>query len=396
MQRHVFRLAAIALAGMVLSVPILEAQIVQPAPYACTTPPNLRRWLAVHPAVANSIKWQVCYPFDTGVYSVGDNCKQAYPQWTTAEQQELVQAFDDSWYWYCDPHRWEHVDQGIAYPFTNVHPQVNDDSTEPIVWVDAAVARKLYIAWVAQNLMTEVSHHFPWSVANDSDDGRQVLFDSAAIMSQTAWGQFSVGSGNPVNWNYVLRKDNLGDSLIALPRWTYAFLSQNNLIGSTRLETIGRVLSWLTTNATHFSRDPYSYDHYNYANMEAFWQYRGMPPIERIVNGTAWSYNQEFRHWTAGCHGTTGFLRNVLRAANIPVQIVRACGHSQPYFITEGLYMDHGDDPYDPVFKASGLDPLMLLIDQSQYETWFGTDPNNHSNGCQNVGAQIGVLTGQP
>lgn len=49
--------------------------------------------------------------------------------------------------------------------------------------------------------------------------------------------------------------------------------------------------------------------------MHNHWQYRGWPPVERIISGT----NDPVlgvRHWTAGCRGTSGFLRLVLRTTN--------------------------------------------------------------------------------
>jgi hypothetical protein len=100
-------------------------------------------------------------------------------------------------------------------------------------------------------------------------------------------------------------------------------------------------------------------------------------------------------HWTAGCHGTTGLLRNVLRAVNIPVQILRVCGHGQAHFLTEGTYLDHGDNPYNLDFKASGLSAADLLIDETTYTTWFGATLDNHDTpaACPNIGRQVTELT---
>jgi hypothetical protein len=60
-------------------------------------------------------------------------------------------------------------------------------------------------------------------------------------------------------------------------------------------------------------------------------------------------------HRTAGCWGTVGFMRSVLRAANIPV-VREACGgHACVGFPTEGLHMSHGDDPYNMLVKRAFL-----------------------------------------
>lgn len=100
-----------------------------------------------------------------------------------------------------------------------------------------------------------------------------------------------------------------------------------------------------------------------------------------------------FEHWTAGCHGTTGFLRNVLRAVNVPVQILRVCGHGQVRFLTEGTYLDHADNPYNTGFKASALPASALLIDETTYASWFGTSQVNHDTNCANVGRRAMELT---
>ncbi len=258
-----------------------------------------------------------------------------------------------------------------------------------MVVVDEAYAWDLYIRWIALNLLAEIGNHFPWSMVNYSAEDLQVLFDSTAIMSRRPDNTFVVCSGNnPGHPNYIKRKDNLGCSLIAPPRYTYAFLKNNGLLGVTRYETIAKLLQWVSNNCVHF------YGPYDYKNMQYHWQYRGIPPITLVIQGTTNMYPGavSFGHWTAGCHGTIGFLRNVLRAANIPVQIVRVCLHSQAYFMTEGLYLDHGDNPYNLTFKAKMLPASDLLINQATYTSWFGTNQDNHDTNCGYVGHQVDVL----
>jgi hypothetical protein len=98
----------------------------------------------------------------------------------------------------------------------------------------------------------------------------------------------------------------------------------------------------------------------------------------RIVEGTE---NPELphagkRHWTGGCHGTSGFLRSVLRAINIPVAHAFHAGHSLTYFPTENRHLTHGDDPYSAFFKYSKATALELLIDKSRYQQLF-VNPDN-------------------
>ena len=191
--------------------------------------------------------------------------------------------------------------------------------------------------------------------------------------------------------HYVNRKDNLGSSLLAPPRSTLAFLRNTNLVGTTRATTIALLLDWARDNLTHF------YGASSYQTMEQHWQYRGLPPITRVVSGTASSYpgaTPAFAHWTAGCHGTTGFLRNVLRAANIPMQIIRVCGHSQAHFLTEGTYLDHADGLLDSNFRATGRPASDLLIDDATYTAWFGTSQVNHDTNCANLDRRARELIG--
>jgi hypothetical protein len=96
-------------------------------------------------------------------------------------------------------------------------------------------------------------------------------------------------------------------------------------------------------------------------------------------------------HWTRGCWGTSGFLKEVLRAVNIPVDYVGvpnpACSHATPHFLSEGLYLSHGDDPYISYWRegnTSVVPPMEdFLIDQTTYSSWFEGDPNQ---ACNNIG----------
>jgi len=79
---------------------------------------------------------------------------------------------------------------------------------------------------------------------------------------------------------------------------------------------------------------------------------------------------------------------------NIPVQPIWACGHEMACFMSEGLYLDHGDDPYNSVVKA--WDPsysiLLLLINGTTYQYRFGDPTLNlldvYSPACSYIGYQ--------
>ena len=101
------------------------------------------------------------------------------------------------------------------------------------------------------------------------------------------------------------------------------------------------------------------------------------------------------RHYTLGCHGTTGVLRAVLAAANIPVKETDVCGHAMPYFMADHVYLSHGDDPYGSFGTSdTTISPPMtdLLIDQATYTDWFVTPGQPAS--CANISrrdAQLAV-----
>ncbi len=352
--------------------------------------PDLNAWLTAHPNVAGAIKWQPHFQ-DSG-YDVPETAKVKWSDWTAAMRNDLVAAFSDAWTWLEGPDPFHALAETIQYPPTNVGEKVAVDTATPAVKVDEGWAWDLYVRWVAWHLVVESEGWSPWSVTGYGDEALQVLFDSAAIMARAAGDQMVLGSENYSSAYFVKRKDNLGASLIAPPRYTAAFLELNGLRGPTRLTTIANLLQWAGTNLVH------SFGGDSYGDMEAYWQYRGLPPITRIVEGTTSSAVNEFEHWTSGCHGTAGFLRNVLRAVNIPVQIMRINGHAIAYFMTEGRYLDHCDDPYNVDFKATGLPASELLITEATFASLFGTNPDNHDDPALDacVGRQVEVLKQRP
>jgi hypothetical protein len=108
----------------------------------------------------------------------------------------------------------------------------------------------------------------------------------------------------------------------------------------------------------------------------AIWQYRGYSPVSKIVQGTVDSRNVSIgtQHFTEGCHGSTGFIHAALRTLNIPVQPIWVCGHELVYFMSEDLYLDHADDPYNQIVRASSSPSLQLLIDSTTWRLRFGAD----------------------
>jgi hypothetical protein len=79
------------------------------------------------------------------------------------------------------------------------------------------------------------------------------------------------------------------------------------------------------------------------------------------------------------------------------MELMRVCTHYQLYFPTEGLYVDHGDDPY-----SGYANPVTaVIIDEPTYVSWFGPNTHNEdqnepeeSDHCHNVGRTVKVLSG--
>jgi hypothetical protein len=349
-------------------------------------PHDVVQWLDSHPAIAKAVKWQ--HDSAGNAYEVAESAKTPWVKWTPEMRNDLASAYKSAWDWLHSVNPLNALQETLVYPPDNVDPEVADDESDPSVLVSKTYAWDLYIRWLAHSLLVEIEKLVPWSLSEASGAQRQAILDSASMMAMKPGDPSPfVLCGNPGHPNYVHRKDNLGASLIGPPRYTYAFLSKTGLIGATRLDTIGNVLNWARDNLTHF------FGSSTYLNTELHWQYRGWPPVTRIIEGTTHTDLNEFRHWTAGCHGTFAFIRHLLRAVNIPVQCHRICGHATIWFMTEDLYIDHGDDPYNLTFKATGLPASALLIDAAAFVALFGTETDNHENNCENVSHSVKVLS---
>jgi hypothetical protein len=130
------------------------------------------------------------------------------------------------------------------------------------------------------------------------------------------------------------------------------------------------------------------------------WQYRGAPPVSRMMDGTinhAPGGGSTAHHYTLGCWSTTAFLSAILRTVNIPVESISQIddspsqlAHSQPHFVAEGLYISHADDINNltmwtnynglPMPPASGL-----LLTESMYQSWFP----DHQQPSPSVGRSV-------
>ena len=332
-----------------------------PVPLTATTQadePDLAAWLAEHPLVSEAIRWQD-----------SNGPTRAYPNWSETQKADLYETYQAVW-------RGQSLE--LTDPPPNMRHLADDQSVVTVLSKDHAWS--LFLAHVAYSLAVETGRWVPWSLTEYSREELLELFDGSRTFRRTSGGYELIHRAVP-----------------APPDATFEFLSANLMIGQDQLHTIGNLLEWSRANLIHFT------GHFRAKNAEDHWQYRGVPPVSRVISGTRavfYPYKKgdtspptvTFGHHTAGCWGTTAFLRAVLRVVNIPVKEVnnsRTFGHSIPYFVSEGQYLSHGDDPYNQNTRSSPGFPIEeLFIDQATYDAWFGPGvslPQGKSNVSRRV-----------
>ena len=321
----------------------------------------LEHWLDAHPKVRDAIRWQK-----------PDGSGSTYEQWSAAQRGELADAYAKASKGHAT---------GLADPPPNLVQVVGDDWPTTVLSHDDAW--RLYVTHVAQSLAVEIDKRFAWSLTDCSSKELAVLLDSRQFFK---WHAGHNG--------YSIEDSTTGLAVPAAPDTSYGLIEEiratpefqadvppapglgTPLQLSPRAILIAELLGWCRDNMTHFA------GLYRAGAMQATWQYSGMPPVARVISGT---HNHQvsapnFGNWTAGCYGTVGFLRAVLRTANVPVACVNQSGHNQPYFITERSYLSHGDDPYSGLVKrdtSTGEPPYavgLLLIGHAEHDAWYGKD----------------------
>jgi len=245
----------------------------------------------------------------------------------------------------------------IAVAEVPLNQAVMGDGDNVFSVLSKADAWAYFKASVAQSLTIEMQQQVAWSLQGYATDQLAQLFDGREMFR---WN--GIPEGYRINSMH-------GHLVPAPPSFSYAFLGSNGLLGHTRIDTIGRLVGWCRDNLVHFSGGTTA------ANMEDQWQYRGFPPLSRVINGTVRLSMPAsgMKHRTAGCWGTVGLFRALLRAVNIPVKLVSNAGHAQPWFMSEGRYLSHGDDPYNALTSSEPPYPATeLFIDQSIFDVWYG------------------------
>lgn len=290
--------------------------------------PDLAAWLVEHPLVSEAIRWRDA------------SGTKVYPDWSATQKADLFEVYHKIW---------NGKPLGLTDPPPNLFDAIGDGSARTGLSKEHAWA--LFLAQVAYSLAVETGEWVRWSLTEYSQEELLELFDGSRVF----------------HWNNDLGGYRINFGIPAPPDFTFEFLNANRMIAQDRLHTIENLLGWCRLNMSHYL------GHSSAKTAEDHWQYRGAAPISRVISGTRRDSDGEFSHFTAGCWGTTTFLSAVLRVVNIPVKDVRARGHALPYFMSEGKYLSHGDDPYGQVMRSTPLIPIEeLLIDETTYDAWFG------------------------
>lgn len=314
---------------------------------------TLENWLGARASIRNAIIWQK--PGGAVV---------SYDSWTAAQKADLASAYHTVL-----------INQSHNLPAAPPLSSVAGDTEAASTRLSEANAWKYFTAYVAQSLVMEADVRVPWSLQSQTAEELALLFDSRNLFVWTpVFSAYTIPSG-------------LGNCTPGDPHRIYSFLKDNNLIGSTRLSTAVKVVGWCR-KMVHFSGG------LDVANVFNQWQYKGLPPAEYQISGTpiSDSPNAPIAHRTAGCWGTTGFLRILLRTVNIAASLEKRGGpgatHALPHiFCGSHHYMSHGDDPYNGMVRTGpDIPDAKLLIDKTTFDSWFEPANGDHLN---NIGRNV-------
>ena len=319
-------------------------------------PADLARFLEQNPRIGNAMTW-------LGT----DNRLKTYAEWSQTLKEKLVLA----------------VGQLSGGGGTRL-PEVMTNQAD-IAWrtvLSEEDAEDLYVANVAYSLVLEMLGTLPWSLDDLSEEELTLLIGSQGFYHEYR----SLGGVT----GYIVQ----GSAMPAPPEVIRDFMAAEGLVGDSRYETLIRTIDWARYHLYHYS---WPRDRDNYEADVDHWDYRGTPPLARMLSGTTRKRDRKMGHATWGCHGTNWFLIHLLRAVNIPVEYVLWAGHAVPSFPSEALYLSHGDDPYSRTAKPIPPFPepypaSEIPIDEATYRGWF-SESNSHDENLKNVGRRTTELS---
>lgn len=294
-------------------------------------------WLDQRPAIKNCIAWQ----FEDGI--------KLYKEWPVTKKEELKNIYLTL----------INKQSLVLNPIPTL-AYIPPSGVE--TFLDENTAWSYFIAHVGMSLVNEGDQRVPWSMLDMEEEERKTMLHGREF--------FYRDMGKYFIYHYAF-----GNATYGNPDLLYRFFIDHQLIGSSPTDTIARVCGWCRRLAhyTGTMTQENVYDH---------WQYYGLPPVQRIIEGTdklSTSYTW-ISHYTAGCWGTYGFLRSILRVINIPVMLKAVGGHALPHFPTINRFLSHGDDLYNGLIRNSEEIPFeAILVDEAIFPIWFPdiTDAKN-------------------
>lgn len=343
----------------------------------------LRTWLNNHSAFMNYVVWEK---------ADNDGTRKAYEfsQWSLGEQYQLYEKY-------------HLIRSGGQTNLPEAPPHTNDTSTSGSIYstnLESEIAWQYFLSYIALAFVNDLENRVNWSITNTSDYTElqiRHIFDSRYYYLFDDQTNMYLMRNIPNDPQPGIESSRInGYATLGDPVRIYQFFLNNDLIGNTQEETIGNVIGWCQDNLIHYSGSSTA------ENSVKHWQFDGLPPVERVLNGTTHGDrpNEGIKHYTAGCWGTTGFLKVVMRVVNIPVRFCHVFNHSMPCFMREQLYLSHGDDPYNTLVRTL-IPPYQaadILINEETYSAWFDyitSDLDDRIRASNNIGRQTCVLAVQ-
>jgi hypothetical protein len=358
--------------------------------YTVRPPPDLDCWLKwAHSEIGNTIVWRTGPGPDDGTM---------YHNWTWEQKAELIAAFEHYWQWFelGYPAGW-----GDPFSIDTTHGSdvpvnlAGPTDTDTIVSPDDAW--HYYIDSVGLSLAAELGHWYRWGIrwgVNIFNWDLKYLFDSDQMFAANYW-DFSQLSYRVISSDtFVPGWPIHGAATPTSPLASLELLMrQQALVRDSMDGTLYAALDWGRDNLVHFNGP------FERSSEERVWQYPGLPPVVRVIQGT-WAFEdgQGFgdhawgvQNFTMGCHGTSGFYKAVLRSVNIPVKVENNAFHSGmsfpmwPPWAIAG-HITHSDSIYSQTFRDQNLglpfehptttpeSSANVIADDSEYQVWF--DPS--------------------
>jgi hypothetical protein len=316
-------------------------------------------WITSRPQIAEAIVWED---------ALGP---LKYAQWYDLQKLDLYDKY---------LRRCFKTELALVDPPPNLLADILSDNDFTVTLLDPKYAWPLYLSYVANSIWLEETREreiqegvgpasISWQLTDYSSEELTLLLSSRCFYR---WVDNCRITHDGLTYDtglsgYIIESQRTaGRSLPAPPDYVLSFLNQNDMIASSRSSTVASLLEWFRKNARHYPGRALA------GNMESLWDYRGDPPVSRVIE-----FTDNLNHiYYAGCHGAAGFLSQVLKAVNIPGKYVRPSdmGDAQlGIFTTQWMYLDHADNLCTAYAKCTPNYPAEeLLIDQGQWDAWLG------------------------